>query len=329
MPLAVVLPENIDQVRLLLDYCTRKKLPVLPRGGGTSLAGQCTNRAVVIDFSPHWRDLRDLDASSRTCVVEPGISIDQINHQLWARQIPLFFAPDPASGGQAAIGGCIGNNAAGARSIRYGRTSENLAGVQVLLSTGEECWLEKGAGRSNAAALRLARQTADVVRSGAELIRRRYPKLIRRNAGYALDLVLKQLDAGVRAEDLDLSGLICGSEGTLALITAARLMLHPNPTARGLAVIGCASLEDAIDLVGPVLTTSPSAVELLDDVVIRAAAGNNQCREYLEILPRFNGRTPSAVLYVEFQIDYASDSLAERFAALQRVIADRPCGNFQ
>jgi len=333
LPLAVVIPSSIEQLRRLINYCAPEKLPVMGRGGGTSLAGQCTNRAVVIDFSPHWRGMRDLDVSRRTCIVEPGISIEQINHQLAARRVPLFFAPDPASGAQAAVGGCIGNNAAGARSLRYGRMSENIDGIKVLLSTGEECWLEKGAGQNNPAAMRLAQQTAAVVRSGAALIHERFPKLIRRNAGYSLDLVLRQLDAGVRLETLDLSGLICGSEGTLALVTAARLLLRPRPAARALALIGCDSLEDAIGLVQGILTVNPSAVELLDDVVIGAAAGNSQCRAYLDILPRLGDQMPAAVLYVEFEIDPSSipvsAAIAERFAALKRMIGDRPCGLFE
>jgi FAD/FMN-containing dehydrogenase/Fe-S oxidoreductase len=328
-PLAVVIPENIDQLRRLLRFCAQEKLPVLLRGGGTSLAGQCTNRAIVVDFSPHWRTMRDPDVSGRTCIVEPGISIDQINHNLAAQNIPLFFAPDPASSAQASIGGCISNNAAGARSIRYGRTSENLAGIQALLSTGENCWLQKGAGRADSIALGLARQTAAVVGSNAELIRRRFPKLIRRNAGYSLDLILNQLDAGIEPEDLDLSGLICGSEGTLVVITAARLMLHRLPAARGLAVVGCTSLEDAIDLVVPILAVGPSAVELLDDVVIHAAAGNSQCRRYLDLLPKAGDQIPAAVLYIEFEADENPDSLVDHFATLKNIIKDRPCSTYQ
>ena len=104
------------------------------------------------------------------------------------------------------IGGCIGNNAAGARSVHYGGTSENLAGVRVVLSSGEETWLEPGAGRRDAVALRLAREVLSIAQRYADEIRRRFPKLVRRNAGYGLDLILSQLDGGVGAEDLDLSG---------------------------------------------------------------------------------------------------------------------------
>jgi FAD/FMN-containing dehydrogenase/Fe-S oxidoreductase len=315
-PLGVVLPHSAEQVARVLRYCNERRIPLLPRGGGTSLAGQCTNRAIVLDLSAFCRKLIDLDPGSRQCRVEPGMTIDELNRLLAARNIGLFFAADPATVAQACIGGCIGNNAAGARSIRYGRTSENLSGVDVILPGGERCWLEPGAGRRSGLASWLARQVAAIVQAHAEQIRARFPRLVRRNAGYGLDLILAQLDRGVSAEDLDLSGLICGSEGTLAVVVGAKLKLHPVPAARGLAIASFRDLDAAIAAVRPILQTCPSAVELLDKAVLSAARGNAQCREYVDLLPRIDGRDPAAALYVEYESAHPPGDLDESFAAL-------------
>ncbi|HEV7300316.1 MAG TPA: FAD-linked oxidase C-terminal domain-containing protein [Tepidisphaeraceae bacterium] len=307
-PIGVVIPADIDDVATAVRYCAEHRIALLPRGGGTSLAGQCTNRAVVLDLSSLCRRLLDVDAANCLCHAEPGIAIDELNRQLEARAPGLLYAPDPATVAQATVGGTIGNNAAGGRSIRYGRTSENLAGVEVLLSTGERCWLEPGAGRRSAVAQRLAQGVADVCVRHAQLIRERFPKTIRRNAGYGLDMVLQQLDRGVAVDDLDLSGLICGSEGTLAIIVGAKLKLHPAPRATALAIASFPSLDAAMDAVNPILATGPSAVELLDDVVLRAAKGNEVCRPYVDLLPRTTGGAePAAVLYVEYQGADAAD----------------------
>jgi len=322
-PIGVFLPSGVDVVGPMLAYCAEHGVAVLPRGGGTSLAGQCTNAAVVLDLSAGCRRVLSVDAAARRCRVEPGIGIDELNRDLDARKTGLFFAPDPATVAQAALGGCIGNNAAGARSIRYGRTSENLAGVDVFLSSGERVWLGPGAGRLSPVARRLAEQVVAVVRECTDEIRRRFPKLIRRNAGYGLDLIVQQLDRGVTDEDLDLSGLICGSEGTLAVVVGADLKLEPVPKARGLAAATFGDLEEAIAAVVPVLATRPSAVELLDDVVLLAADGNAECRPYVELLPRIEGRKPAAVLYVEYQAEGEGDPAAElegHFAGLREVV---------
>jgi FAD/FMN-containing dehydrogenase len=233
------------------------------------------------------------------------VVLDQLNRQLAAAGAGLFFAPDPATVAQACIGGCIGNNAAGARSIRYGRTSENIAAVEVLLAGGERMWLGPGVGRKDPAAARLAMEVTAIVRSHAKLIRERIPRLNRRNAGYGLDLVLDQLDAGIAAEDLDLSGLLCGSEGTLAITLAAELRLHPVPLARGLAMLSFESVDAAIAAVPAILATAPTAVELLDDVVLDAARGNVECSRYVSLLPTIYGEPPAAALYVEYQAESA------------------------
>lgn len=318
MPLAVVLPTNAEQTRRLVQFCNDRKLPLLPRGGGTSLAGQCTTEAIVMDLSAGCRALRSIDAVGRTCVVDSGISPDEVNRQL--APLRLMFAPDPATVAQAAIGGCIGNNAAGSRSIRYGRTSENLAAVQVVLATGESLELAAGAGRRSATALRLAHELAAITRANAEHIRRRFPKTVRRNAGYGLDLILQQIDRGVSEADLDLSGLICGSEGTLAVITSATLKLHPVPLARGLAIAAFDSVDAAMDAVAPLLATRPVAVELLDDVVITAARGNSVCSRFVDLLPQVNGGDPAAVLYVEYQADESLDEIEGGFDSMRKLL---------
>jgi FAD/FMN-containing dehydrogenase/Fe-S oxidoreductase len=331
-PLGVVTPVDADDVTALMRFADQEKVPVLPRGGGTSLAGQCTNRAVVADLSPHFRKVLTVDIEKGECLVEPGIGVDELNRALAAKNVPLFFAPDPATSAHCAIGGCIGNNAAGARSIQYGRTSENLLGVEVVLPGGDKLWLEPGAGARDHRALTLAHRVADLCREYADLIRSRFPKTIRRNAGYGLDLVLKQLDAGITERDLDLSGLICGSEGTLALITQAKLKLHPIPKVRGLAILAFATLEDAMDAVVPIVGTNPSAVELLDDVVLDAARLNNECRKYLSLVPRIlpspgtpgegqgEGLEPKAILYVEYQSTQDAKAIEVKFEELKATL---------
>ncbi len=328
-PIGVVIPKDTEAVSKIIQYCAASNLAVLPRGGGTSLAGQCTNRAIVIDLTPTCRRVLKVDIANRRCVTEPGIGIDELNRDLDARRTGLFFAPDPATVAQAAIGGAIGNNAAGARSIRYGRTSENVAGVEVVLTTGDRLWLQAGAGRTSQLALQLARQVAAVVEANADEIRRRFPKLVRRNAGYGLDLILQQLDRGVTPEDLDLSGLICGSEGTLAVIVGAELKLHPLPKARGLAIVSFADLDAAMETLLRILTTKPSAVELLDYAVLRAAEGNAGCKPYVEMLPKVDGRTPRAALYVEYQIEDATTKLSDFFAALRLAVPGAPLSTYE
>ncbi|MGC4032794.1 MAG: FAD-linked oxidase C-terminal domain-containing protein [Tepidisphaeraceae bacterium] len=317
MPRGVICPADAVDVRNFLNYCHDHRVPVLPRGGGTSLAGQGVNDAVVCDLSQMCRGVIGYDEEADTLHVEAGISIEEVNRWLIANGHRKLFAPDPATIGQCAIGGAIGNNAAGARSIRYGRTSENIAAIELVLPGGDVAWIGPGAGRRDAVALRLARHVASIARQYATLIRERFPRLNRRNAGYGIDTVLHQLDAGVAIEDLDLIGLVCGSEGTLGIVTSAKLKLHPIARAKGLAVLSFATVEDAIDQVQAILTTGSVAVELLDDEVLTAASNNFEASKNLDVVAQVDGRLPKAVLYVEYQSETDADAVSEGFAKLK------------
>jgi FAD/FMN-containing dehydrogenase/Fe-S oxidoreductase len=314
-PLAVVIPSSTDDAARAVRFCARHNLPVLPRGGGTSLAGQCTNRAVVIDFSPRCRRILDVDPARRTVRVEPGITLDDLNDAL--APTGLFFAPDPATSRHANVGGCIGNNAAGARSIRYGRTSENLESVRALLATGEA--IECSPGHPSVRAL--ARRIAPILVDHARFIDERFPKTLRRNAGYQLDVLLAQLRAGgLDPAALHLAPLLCGSEGTLAVTLDATLTLHPRPKAKALATIGFSDLDAALDAVLPILSTRPTAVELLDDTIVTLALANAEYRAYAEMMPRpADGRPLKAVLYVEYFADSEGEAHAG-VAALQKAV---------
>ena len=323
-PIGVVEPADSVDVQNLLRYCNAHGVPALPRGGGTSLAGQAVNRAVVCDLSPTHREVLSIDEAHTTLHVQPGISIDAVNRWLAANAPGVFFAPDPATSAQCAIGGAIGNNAAGARSIRYGRTSENIAGIEIALTSGEIVWIGPRAGRSSEIALRLARHIASIARQYAALIRERFPKLNRRNAGYGIDTVLTQLDAGIAVEDLDLVGLLCGSEGSLAVALSAKLKLHRLPRAKGLAIASFKDIEDAIGCVKAMLATGSIAVELLDEEVLTAAAANAECRGYLDLIAPIGGAMPRAVLYAEYQNEDERDAIADGFAQLRDVLKERP-----
>jgi FAD/FMN-containing dehydrogenase/Fe-S oxidoreductase len=314
----------VEDAAAAVAFCGRHGIPVLPRGGGTSLAGQAVNRAVVRDLSSRCHALRSVDAPGRRCRVGPGITIDDLNDRL--RPHGLFFAPDPSTARQANVAGCIGNNAAGAHSILYGRTSDNVLGVDVCLADGRRCTLDEGAALRDPLAAELTTRVADIVRRHAGLIRERFPKTKRRSAGYQLDVILEQFDAseGDLAR-VNLAPLLCGSEGTLAVTLGAELLLHPVPAAKGLAVVAFGSIDEAIAAVLPLLELRPAAVEMLDDLIIELALKNTEQRRNVDLLPTPAGERVRAVLYVEF----FGASAGEVADGLRRVESMFPAGSVQ
>ncbi|MFG0293038.1 MAG: FAD-binding and (Fe-S)-binding domain-containing protein [Phycisphaerales bacterium JB050] len=328
-PLGVVIPADVEDLRAIVAYCSEHDLPMLPRGGGTSLAGQCVNRAVVIDCSANCRDILEVNEAEHRCRVQPGITIDDLNSAI--SETGLFFAPDPSTSKQANIGGCIGNNAAGTRSIKYGRTSESVEAVEALLASGETVTLGPGdpASTRTGKARRIAAGLVEICDRHANLIRERFPKTKRRNAGYALDMILAEIERAREAghdpvDTINLAPIICGAEGTLALVTEATLTLHPKPKAKGLAVIGFENLDAAIECVESILTLEPAAVELLDDLIVSLARTNIEYRDYVQLMPQPKSGELLAVLYVEFFSQTGTDEIESKFEALERLIAGLP-----
>ncbi len=332
-PIGVVVPADIDDAAAVVSICAERGAPILPRGGGTSLAGQCVNHAVVIDFSAHCRAVGEVDVASRTVRVEPGVCLDELNEEIARRGYRLFFAPDVATSRHANIGGMIGNNSAGARSVRYGRTVEHVAAIDAMLlddpRSPHRADLTAGAGLRDGRVARITRRVAEVVTKHERAICGRFPKIARNSSGYLLDLILNQLDErGGAAEGLNLAPLVCGSEGTLAVTLGAELKLSPVPAARGLAIVSFDSVRDAIEAVNPILGTSPSAVELLDDMVISLARKNAEHRGAVDLLPRSGSDDPRAALYVEYSADSDVREIADSFAALSRIVPGRASATF-
>ncbi len=313
-PIGVVLPDTVDDAAVAVGILGRTGIGVLPRGGGTSLAGQCVNEAVVVDVSGRCSELIEVEAQNLRCRVEAGITVDDLNDLL--REDGLFFAPDPSTARQATVGGCIGNNAAGVHSILYGRTSENVESVRACLWDGYVAEFGLGTAGVDARVMEITRGVIDIVREHRELIRERYPKTLRRSAGYQLDVILDQLDeGGWDPMRVNLADLLCGSEGTLALTLEAGLRLQRIPRVKGLAVIAFGSLDEAIRSVEGLLELKPAGVELLDDLILDLARKNREQSRYVELLPKIAEGETRAVLYVEF----FGDSLGEVEAGLDAV----------
>lgn len=294
MPLAVVIPLDRDDALAAMAVCRELGVPILPRGGGTSLSGQTVARAVVIDVSKHMRRLIELNVEERWARVEPGLVRDELNAML--KPHGLHFAPDPATSSRANIGGMISNNSAGMRSILYGTTIHHLLGVEFALSSGEV--LQLGAtseaeyqfkceqpGREGG----IYREFKDLIDANRDEIVARYPKTLRRCGGYALD-------AFARDFPWNMSHIVSASEGTLGLILEAKVKLEPLPKMRGVCVPHFASLAECLHAVRPIVGCGPASVELMDGIIIDRARANLLTRE----MCGFIEGDPAAVLVVEF-----------------------------
>ena len=300
-PIGVVVPASIEEVPTIVQFAAKYGLDLLPRGGGTSLAGQCVNRAVVLDLSKYCRSIVEVDVANKTARVEPGVVLNQLNASL--AQCGLMFGPDVATASHATIGGMIGNNSAGAHSVLYGRTVEHLISMQCVMGDGRQFVFAAGADQHDRRLKILNECIAKMVRFIAPEIRERFPKIKRHVDGYNLDIMLDQVEASTPGtlDALNLAHLICGAEGTLAITTEATLDLVDAPTEKALAIVGFDTVDDAMAALTTILDTHPAAVELLDDVVMNMARQNSVCREYLKLIPDArDGKPANAVLYVEY-----------------------------
>lgn len=336
-PLLVAVPREPEDLAILVRACRKCEVPLTARGGGTSLAGQAVGSGVAVDTSKYLNRLLRVVPEERWAEVEPGLVLSHLNGQLSSHG--LMFAPDPATAEHATIGGAIANNSSGTRSVLYGKTVDHVEALTFLCGRAElhqfrpldrealERTIESP-GRS----AELVRKLARAVRGNAELIAARFPKILRRVSGYNLDDLLRGLFAvgwdvpsfdGARAplappiNAFNPASLLVGSEGSLGLITRARIRLTPLPKARGLLVSHYGSLEDALHGNALLMTAGPAASELMDSMLLDLA------RKQLSIsrLMGFLVGDPAAVVVTEFfgqSLDEVQQKMSLAAVKLQR-----------
>ncbi|MEQ6025613.1 FAD-binding and (Fe-S)-binding domain-containing protein [Streptomyces salinarius] len=245
VPLGVVAPTDADDVAAVLEVCRERGVPVVARGGGTSIAGQATGTGVVLDFTRHMNRLVALDPQTRTAVVQPGLVLDRLQDA--AAPHGLRFGPDPSTHSRCTLGGMIGNNSCGSHSVAWGTTADSVRELSVLTARGRRLRL----GQEWAGAPEGLRELVD---GDLARLRTGFPDLPRRISGYALDALLPENGA-------DVARSFCGSEGTLGVLTEAVVRLVESPRARALAVLGYADEAGAAEAAAGLLPLGPLTVE--------------------------------------------------------------------
>lgn len=347
-PLGVVIPRTVEDVVAAVQVAGEMRVPITARGGGTSLSGQSIGPGIVLDCSKYLHSILDINVAARTARVQPGVILDQLNRALGPHD--LLFGPDVATASRANLGGMIGNNSAGSRSIVYGKTSDHVRRLSVVLSDGTRAefgpvspadWDRRAVARTLEGAI--YREVRQAVHDHAPEILRRFPRILRRVSGYNLDALLGPLspvpcpsptasstdgngafpqgtrDKGQGTEDKGLVPLLVGSEGTLGVVVEAEIDLLPRPKVRGLLMPHFTSLSAAMDALAACLDFQPSAVELLDQMLIDLARGNRALKDAMSVV---EGR-PAALFMVEFSGDEDAE-VADRVERLRKRLREIP-----
>ncbi|MFD5652763.1 FAD-binding and (Fe-S)-binding domain-containing protein [Streptomyces sp. NPDC127039] len=311
-PLGVVVPRTPEAGVEAVAVAREFGAPVLSRGGGTSLAGQCTNAGVVLDWSKYCTRVESVDPGARTCVVQPGIVLDDLNRQLAPHG--LRYGPEPATHANCTIGGMIGNNSCGATAQAHGKVVDNIARLEVLLYDGTRFWCGRTDDEEFAEIERQGDLRATVYRRLRALrdtygdeVRRRFPDVPRRVSGYNLDSLLPEFG-------FDVAGLLVGSESTLVTVVRAELKLVPVVKERSLLVLGFDSIDKAADAVPGILPHEPIALEGVDARLVRDERIKHLNPEALAEMPEGN-----AYLMVQFGGDTVEEADARAHRMLQAV----------
>jgi FAD/FMN-containing dehydrogenase len=295
-PMGVIFPKDLDDISACVEAASDFEIPIVPRGSGSSLAGQAIGPGLILDCSRHLDRIIDIDRAAKTATVEPGVILSALNQSL--EKFDLQFGPDPASAERATMGGVIGNNATGAHSISYGMSADHLLSAEVVLSDGsianfELMDLDEAQRRAGQATLEgnLYQAAISIRDKYAKAIEEDWPKTWRRSSGYNLNYLLpwspsqppqwstynqqSNEDAfpypPIRSNALNLAALVAGSEGTLGIIRRAQVRLVPKPRMNCLVLLAFPDVISACDAVGELLEMQPSAVELIPKNMIRLA----------------------------------------------------------
>ncbi|WP_136066645.1 FAD-binding and (Fe-S)-binding domain-containing protein [Modicisalibacter radicis] len=318
MPLGVVVPRHQQDLQVALDIARDAAMPVLPRGAGTSQCGQTVGEALVLDTSRWLNNVIEFDEQARTVVVEPGIVLDHLN--AWLKPHGLWFPVDVSTSAQCTLGGMAGNNSCGSRSIKYGNMVHNVLGIEAMLADGTQAAFGPIDGMTGTGRLGdIVQRIRQIAEREDGRIREHFPKVLRRVAGYNLDLFNCQnplpYDALGRA---NLAHLLVGSEGTLGLTQRLTLKLEPLPEHKVLGVVNFPTFYQAMDLTQHIVELQPSAVELVDRTMIELSLENPSFRPVIE--KALIGR-PEAVLLVEFS-GQGCEPLLDSLRQLNELMAD-------
>lgn len=310
-PLGVVIVRSRQDVVRTIQLCARHRCPVTVRGGGTSQAGQAIGPGLQMDTSKYLNRVLEVNPSQRWARVEPGVVLDELNRQL--RRYGLMFAPDVSTSNRATIGGMMANNSSGAHSVIYGKTIDHVLEQHVVLSDGSEAHLKpltSGEVKGLCAGQSLESRGCQVVHDLAVLhkeeVNRRFPKILRRVGGYNLEAFVEP------KQPFNLCNLMVGSEGTLGVVTEAKVKLVELPKAKALMVIHFSELLKALEATPFILKHDPSAVEVMDAFILDHTRQNpsfDRLRDFIE-------GDPGALLLVEF-FGEDVESLGPRLSALE------------
>ena len=301
MPSAVVVPKTTEDIAVILDIAAEFDVPVTARGGGTSQCGQTVNRGVIVDNSRYLNALLELDVEKRTCRVQPGMVLDELNRLL--KPHGLWFPVDVSTASRATIGGMAANNSCGQRSIHYGTMRHNVHAIDAMLASGDALRFDEVPASLNGVTGKKRQLAASLLALGkqeADNIRLRFPKVLRRVGGYNVDALSSDADTH------NLAHVLVGSEGTLAYSTAIELKLWPLPGQRVLGVCHFPDFYQAMDAAQHLVALGPHAVELVDNTMIALARDIDM---YKNSVAEFIHGNPAAVLLVEFAFDTQEDNL--------------------
>ena len=315
VPIGVVVPRTVDAGAEAVAVCRETGAPVLSRGGGTSLAGQCVNTAIVIDWTKYCHRLVSFDQAARTAIVQPGMALDKVNDALAPHG--LMVGPKPSTHVSCTIGGMIGNNSCGSTAQAYGKMADSVRRLEVVTYGGLRTWVGEtsdeeyerilAAGGDEAVLYRRLREIRD-----AHLgeIRTGYPKIPRRVSGYNLDQLLPE-------NGFHVARALVGSESTLVTVLHAEIDLFEVPRHRSLVVLGYPDIAQAADVVPRAVRHDPLAVEGLDDTLISLEREEHLAGDALDKLPEGSGW-----LFIQFGADSEAEAKAKAHALIEDVQSD-------
>ncbi len=315
IPLGVARPRNTEDIKLLIAFCRKYSVPLIPRTAGTSLAGQVVGNGLIIDVSRYMTEILEVNREEHWVRVQPGVILDELNKTI--EPYGLFFGPETSTSSRCMIGGMVGNNSCGAHSILYGSTRDHVISLKTILSDGSEVEFKaisseelnqktKGSGLESSIYRTFYEILSDP--SNQHEIRKEFPKpsIHRRNTGYAIDILLETDPFTGNGIPFNLSKVLAGSEGTLAFSTEIKLNLVPlPPKQKALICVHCHTVSEALEGNLVALKFNPGAVELMDKAIMDCTKDNitqNKNRFFIE-------GDPGAILIIEFERDTRDEIL--------------------